>query len=34
VFRQAAAGLSQEAIVDFVTMVRDMIAKLDGAEAR
>jgi len=34
VFRQAAAGLSQEAIVDFVAMVRDMIAKLDGAEAR
>jgi DNA-binding MarR family transcriptional regulator len=34
VFRQAAVGLSQEAIIDFVAMVRDMIAKLDGVEAR
>jgi len=34
VFRQAAAGLSQEAIIDFVAVVRAMIAKLDSAEAR
>jgi DNA-binding MarR family transcriptional regulator len=34
VFSQAAAGLSQEAIVDFVAMVREMIANLDGAEVR
>jgi DNA-binding MarR family transcriptional regulator len=34
VFRQAAAGLSQRAIVDFVRMVRAMISNLDAAERK
>jgi DNA-binding MarR family transcriptional regulator len=34
VFRQAAAGLPQDAVIDFVAMVRDMIANLDTAERK
>ena len=34
VFRRAAVGLSQEAIVDFVLKVRNMIANLDRTERK